>query len=156
MSQSFIVTAREGYHVADEDALHERIVGEGRSDRPRGWRLAERGLELRHVKDPRATRGQARRPTSAVAYVNHGRWVADCPTAGCGGAMLVLKGGEFLCGTCFNAEIGGEYRPIVWPDDAGEIESLLVVRPLPVHMNWRPGETLADLAAENDLLMGGN
>lgn len=70
--------------------------------------------------------------------------------------MLVLKGGEFLCGTCFNAEIGGEYRPIVWPDDAGEIESLLVVRPLPVHMNWRPGETLADLAAENDLLMGGN
>lgn len=156
MPQSFIVTAREGYHVLDEDALHERIVGEARPGRVRGWRLAENGLELRHVKGPRDTRGRQERPAPAVAYVNHGRWVADCPTAGCGGAMLVLNGGEFLCGTCFNAEIGGEYRPIVWPDDAAEIEALLVVRPLPVNMNWRPGETLAMLAAENDLLMGGN
>lgn len=156
MPQAFIVTAREALHVADEDAYHERIVGEGRPGRPRGWRLAERGLELRNVKGPREARGRALRPDPAVAYVNHGRWVADCPTPGCGGAMLVLRGGEFLCGTCFNAEIGGEYRPIEWPADPEAIEALLVVRPLPVHMNWAPGEPLAVLAAENDLLMGGN
>lgn len=156
MPQAFIVTAREGYHVRDEDELHERIVGEQRPGRDRGWRLAERGLELRHVKGPRDTRGARLRPKPAVAYVNHGRWVADCPTPGCGGAMLVLKGGEFLCGTCFNAEIGGEYRPIEWPADPDAIERLLVGRPLAVQMNWTPGETLEVLAAENDLLTGGN
>lgn len=155
MPQAFIVTAREGYHVRDEDALHERIVGEDRPDRPRGWRLAAAGLELRHVKGPRATRGRQGRPAPALAYVNHGRWVADCPSPGCGGAMLVLKGGEFLCGTCFNAAIGGEYRPIEWPAEAAQIEALLIGRPLAVHMNWNPGETLAQLEAENAVMMGG-
>lgn len=84
----------------------------------------------------------------AIAYVNHGRWVADCPT-GCGGAMLVEPDMPFVCGNCFNAELHGKWRAVLWPDDKAGIETELEKRPLPHTANWLPGETVADLRREN-------
>lgn len=84
----------------------------------------------------------------AVAYANHGRWVADCPS-GCGGAMLLEPGAPYLCGHCWNAEIGGRWRRVAWPRARRAIETLLLARPLAHTRNWQPGETLADLRAEN-------
>lgn len=74
------------------------------------------------------------------AYVNHGRWVANCHCLG--GAELVTEGEEFLCGNC------GSVRPVVWPADIEQIEAALARRPT-VNQNWQPGETVQLLAAEN-------
>lgn len=78
---------------------------------------------------------------SVFAYVNHGRWVADCP---CGGAELVTETRPLLCGSC------GMVRRVVWPPDAEDIENLLAVRVDEKTQNWNPGETLAGLAFENE------
>lgn len=83
----------------------------------------------------------------AVAYVNHGRWLADCPF-GCGGAELVREE-WFVCRECLNA--GGAGRvPLVYPteEDVRAIEAALVVRPI-VNRNWCPDESIGRLLAEN-------
>ena len=79
-------------------------------------------------------------PSPVYAYVNHGRWVADCPS--CNGAELVSENQEFLCGTC------GRVSPAVWPDTVTQIEATLNQRPEP-NRNWNPGETVGMLTAEN-------
>lgn len=87
----------------------------------------------------------------AVAYVNEGRWVADCPTPGCGGAMALVRGAAgFLCGACLNVEAGYRYRPLSWPAAAviAGVEAALEARLLPGQANWR-GERVEDLEAEN-------
>ena len=68
----------------------------------------------------------------ARAYMNHGRWVADCPRT-CGYAWD-LKDNEFLvhCGEC------GNVCPVDWPDNAQEIWDELQKRPLPRTRNWFP------------------
>ena len=89
------------------------------------------------------------------AYVNHGRWVADCPECRVG---LQLPRGphqvkvEFVmvgdsCVTC------GAPTRVEMPDDADLIEEALKPRPL-INRNWYPAETVADLLAENLLHMG--
>lgn len=84
----------------------------------------------------------------AVAYVNHGRWVADCPF-GCGGAELAREE-WFICRECLNYGCAGARLALVWPaeEDIGAIEAALVVRPL-IHRNWDPIESLGFLLAEN-------
>lgn len=78
---------------------------------------------------------------SVVAYVNHGRWVADCTDDN--GAELVEPGERFLCGSC------GAEADVVWPDDIPAAEAVLRVRPLS-NRHWYPQrETVSDLAAEN-------
>lgn len=73
------------------------------------------------------------------AYVNHDRWVADCA---CNGAELVTPGHKMLCGSC------GAESEVVFPDAPAEIEALLEKRPT-LNRNWKPGETVDDLQAQN-------
>lgn len=99
----------------------------------------------------------------AVAYLNHGRWVAHCPRPGCtnaegfgridGGPAGGLRADSFEC----RAEIApglhmggcGLRCAVDWPPEVAEIEALVMCRPSPVTRNWQPGETLHDLLKEN-------
>jgi hypothetical protein len=68
----------------------------------------------------------------AEAYVNYGRWVAECPT-GCGSAFA-LEANQAMahCTEC------GNVCPIVWPVQAQEIWDELQKRPMPRTRNWFP------------------
>ena len=78
------------------------------------------------------------------AYVNHGRWVADCPL--CPSAQVVDRGcPEMWCPQC---EPGGWFT-VVFPEDASAIEVVLDMRPRINNRNWVPGETVEDLVREN-------
>jgi len=93
----------------------------------------------------------AKTPALLPAYVNHGRWVVDCP--GCGSGLQLPRGPrrvppEFVqvgdvCVVC------GTPLRVVWPEDPRLIDAALAVRPLPVNRNWVPAEDVADLLAEN-------
>ena len=85
------------------------------------------------------------------AYVNHGRWVVDCPF--CGSAQLASESDRrFFCAGsdgCANHQAGHRFLPVRWPDQAAEIEEILLERPQAVNQNWQPGETLTRLLEEN-------
>ncbi len=104
---------------------------------------------------PRDLRGG---DSHAVAYVNLGRWVADCPAAPCRhpmtgergvGAEYVSPGLPFMCQWCWNADIGDRFREVDFPPDRGTLEAELLRRVEPDNRNWLPGETVADLQIEN-------
>lgn len=101
----------------------------------------------------------AERPTrtasgaGVVAYVNWSRWVADCPTEGCYGALVVsAEDPRFYCPYCFNEPAGNQYLAVSFPDAATRdaIAEQLLARPFEANRNWLPHESVADLAAEND------
>ena len=92
---------------------------------------------------------------TAIAYVNHGRWVADCPTQSCPGAVALLPGVAFLCDSCLNVDCGHRYRPVAWPAHRGRIEEILIERMLLEEANWIPSETVDDLEADDALHMSG-
>lgn len=89
-----------------------------------------------------------------AAYLNWGQWVAHCPRCPnaekrgtCDdGSTGGLDAEVFYCrsshGGC------GLRAGIDWPNEIVKIEQILRVRP-PAFRNWFPGETLADLLAEN-------
>jgi hypothetical protein len=82
-----------------------------------------------------------------VAYANEARWIAECPD--CHSAQLTSAADRrFMCSECANVANGGAWRPVTWPRNFAAIEALLDVRQ-PVNQNWAPGETVADLTAEN-------
>lgn len=84
-----------------------------------------------------------------AAYVSDGRWVVACDA--CPSAQVVDPSDRrFFCVRCFNVTNGGRWRPVGWPDTIAAIEAALEVRPVEGTRNWRPGETLADLQAENE------
>lgn len=85
------------------------------------------------------------------AEINHGTWKAACPSLGCQGAIDLLDGWGFLCPYCLNGGSGLLWR-VAWPEERGAIEALLEARRVPSTRNWRPGESLARLAAENERL----
>jgi hypothetical protein len=81
------------------------------------------------------------------AWVSGGRWIVMCP---CGGAQLAARDDHrFFCVDCLNAQVGGQWRTVRWPDDAEAIEAALLRRPAPETRTWLPTETLSDLLAEN-------
>lgn len=88
----------------------------------------------------------------APARANHGRWIVDCP---CGGAERVATGQAWVVCRDIRRSIAGD-RPcgtklrIVWPDEATAVAIVdtLARRPL-ANQNWEPGETVADLTADN-------
>jgi len=81
------------------------------------------------------------------AYVNWGRWVADCPHCR-GGAMVVSRVDPvFWCVKC--GMRGHPWRSVAFPGNADDIEALLVMRPDMANRNWRPGETVDGLRREN-------
>lgn len=73
----------------------------------------------------------------SLAYVNHGRWIAECPYDACNNALR-LHGGEvtLLC----RSELGGCGREslISWPYDAQGIWDALQRRPRKETRNWFP------------------
>ena len=145
--------------------LHTIAAREGKSvaDVHRHWLRARAAAEF-HIL-PRGD--QAHTPaTPAVAYVNHGRWVADCPSSAagvgcvkcggpCGAAMALLPGEPYLCACCWNPDTGGQPRPVLWPDDATRrgVEAALMVRAHKVYRNWHPVEPLTQLQAETRAIL---
>ena len=97
--------------------------------------------------------GKTKRRTAA--YVNHGRWVINCPGVGCEASMQLSRGArvvalEFVftgpgCVTC------GQPINVVWPDEPGLVDAALAARPKERYRNWHPGETVDDLLGENSL-----
>jgi hypothetical protein len=99
----------------------------------------------------------------AVAYVNWGRWVVECPY-GCGNALTLPPGHPtFFCTD--TAGTGGCHRTadIEWPPNADQIMAALAKRPAPKHRNWFPaghplavraeiphGQTVHELDEETD------
>jgi hypothetical protein len=106
--------------------------------------------EHRQVVDRQSAIARAReftideRPDVVPAYVNHGRWLADCPH--CRGGMVVHP--QWPDARCLDC--GAVYAAIAWPppDDFARIEDLLVVRPM-VKQNWYPAEPIEFLEHEN-------
>lgn len=85
---------------------------------------------------------------STAAYVNHGRWLADCPA--CGRAQLQSYDDHRLyCPACDNGG-SGSWARVVWPANAAALEAVLLQRPVPDTRNWTPGETLEALRVENE------
>jgi hypothetical protein len=88
----------------------------------------------------------------AVAYVNHGRWVADCPASTCTGAELVDPDEpRFYCLSCYNAAFDGRWLPVRFPPEPERkaIERALLDRPRARNRNWFPGETVEQLEEEH-------
>ncbi len=82
-----------------------------------------------------------RKGEAVVAYINLGRWVADCA---CNGGELVTPGEIMLCGSC------GRTHTVTFPGPKtkAKIEAVLGRRD-PVFQNWLIGETVDELEAEN-------
>jgi DNA-directed RNA polymerase subunit M/transcription elongation factor TFIIS len=88
----------------------------------------------------------------ADAYINHGRWVIDCPN--CNGGIRadrddngnpVSTGGEVICGNCKH-----KYK-VKFPGDKEQAEAVMHHRPVE-NQNWHPdNESLSDLKSENAL-----
>lgn len=102
-------------------------------DTPAVSTRVQRHLQKRGIK-PQEGDGQV------LAYVNHGRWVADCP---CGGAELITENKPLLCGSC------GHVREVVWPVKVSQIEQALEDRRRVENQNWQPGEPVELLIVEN-------
>jgi hypothetical protein len=98
--------------------------------------------------------------TAAVAVVNSGRWIAECPREHCANAVrLEPKQTAFHCGGGDGCRLVAE---VLWPPDADEIDDVLSRRPVPGTRNWAPaghrqaiadgfpdGQSVSDLLDEN-------
>ncbi|MHA2062934.1 MAG: hypothetical protein ACXABY_00990 [Candidatus Thorarchaeota archaeon] len=89
------------------------------------------------------------------AYLNHGRWIADCPLMHegqpCMGAECVTEDDPvFFCLSCGNQHVGGDFIKVVFPKkkDRDKVELSLAERPESLR-NWIPGETPKKIAKEN-------
>jgi hypothetical protein len=107
-------------------------------------RASETAVAAR-FKQQAAKRGQPITPAvrPAKAYVNWGRWVADCE---CGASMAVhVDWADARCTDCLTVYM------VLWPghETRAVIEALLLARPVLATRNWIQTETLADLVAEN-------
>lgn len=81
-------------------------------------------------------------PTPRLARVDLGRWIIDCD---CGAGNAVHPDWSLsACPAC-----GAIHRAIVFPPDRATIETVLDERAGPPQKFWKPGETVADLVAEN-------
>jgi ribosomal protein L37AE/L43A len=108
-----------------------------------------KALRAETMPPPPPSRVDRRKAHAAVAYVNHGRWVARCPF--CPSAQLVDPDDpRWFCARCENAFVDGAYTTVRFPGDVADVEAALCVRPNERNRNWLPGETAADLRAESD------
>lgn len=78
------------------------------------------------------------------AYVNWGRWVAECPRPYCGNATELQANQPVF--QCIGQDGCGMVASIEWPDNAQEIWDALLKRPVKRTRNWIPiGHHYADL-----------
>lgn len=83
---------------------------------------------------------------SVPAEVNQGRWVVQCPDLDCPCAILASDTDRrFVCPYC-----GAGVFAVDWPADHAAIEASLLERPVKDTRNWTAGESVDDLAAENE------
>lgn len=99
---------------------------------------------------------------TVTAYLNHGRWVGECPN--CPNAEIVIPGSPFIC-TAEHPLVrrgGGDQKAqailaaiamnqayeVIFPEDKALIEKLNSKRK-EQNRNWKPGESVKDLVAEN-------
>lgn len=101
-----------------------------------------REAQARHGKIGGKARGKI------TAYINHNRWVADCPNCGAGIGLLP-DAGQAVCLEC------GERYSVTWPKEREAIEAVLLERRR-VNRHWYPGETIDDLRRENEAHAGGD
>ncbi len=80
------------------------------------------------------------------AYVNHGRWLWDCPRCAAAQCCTPYDPRAF-CADCLNG--GDGWYPVLWPAEQHAIETLLERRSLDDQRNWALGETVAQLQSEN-------
>jgi hypothetical protein len=82
------------------------------------------------------------------AFVNHGRWIAQCE---CGGAEVVdPEDPFFLCLSCLNAEFKERMRLVRFPAGRGLVEAALMARKDPRTRNWAVGEPVERLREETE------
>ena len=85
------------------------------------------------------------------AYLNHGRWVVDCPAEDC---EAVLFADRTTCecrdvSVCEHSNVPcGVPLRVVFPTNRVDIDRLLGSRPRR-NRNWIPSESVAALKAEN-------
>jgi hypothetical protein len=121
-------------------------------------KFGERSL-LEHSQIHPSSVGDITPPAPGVALgivvearVSGGRWIADCPTVGCGGAEYVHTDELLLfCCECRNAQVGHQPILVVVPaaKTRAQIEAYLAARPAPATRNWYPAETVKQLRDEN-------
>lgn len=88
-----------------------------------------------------------------VPFVNEGRWCVLCPNNQTHAILACEETPLFFCPYDFNIWNGGRPVRIVWPEEAEEVERLLLERSDPVNMNYFPGEeTPVILLAENKFM----
>lgn len=87
-------------------------------------------------------------------YLNQGRWVIDCPSLNCGGALKVLPWQALTVCDCADREFCqhgptcGCIIQLEWPADRRQIERIVSHRPIS-NRNWYPWETVDKLLEEN-------
>ena len=87
--------------------------------------------------------------TTVYAHVNHGRWSVRCPW--CNSSQNASRDDHrFFCVECGNAAVSGQWVTVVWPNEVAAIEEVLSKRPDVKNHNWLPGESVADLVADNN------
>jgi len=85
---------------------------------------------------------------SVKAYINWGRWVADCPD--CNGAEIVSKAEKKLwCLSCNNVYNDGKCYSVTFPKNTEAIEKIILARPNLENRNWEVGETVTELKKQN-------
>jgi|ETNmetMinimDraft_23_1059889.scaffolds.fasta_scaffold120158_2 hypothetical protein len=95
----------------------------------------------------------AEKVAAVQAYINHGRWVIECPD--CNGAQIASEEERrFWCLGCGNASVNFAWRHVRMPRERADIEAVLLRRPAArsdkaITRNWLPGETLRELEMEN-------
>jgi len=92
----------------------------------------------------------------AHPYVSWGLWLADCPRAGFGCPNAEHYGPHPISGhvgglteTGFRCNHCTLECPVEWPADRDAIGRILNMRPVPATRNWRLGEPVQHLVAEN-------
>ena len=89
---------------------------------------------------------------TATAMLLRNCWIAQCPW--CAGQEGIWRPTAaepdwFYCCGCGNRATAGERITLAWQRDALAVERIVHARPLAHTRGWLPGETLADLRAEN-------
>lgn len=88
---------------------------------------------------------------TVAAYINHGRWVADCGNPHCHNARALAYGQNFLCVDDVHGDACGFAFDVRWPapEEATRICAILAYRPDRSTRNWLPGESATVLLIEN-------
>lgn len=76
------------------------------------------------------------------AWVCRSDWRVDCDV--CGDNLATEPGQPFFCPNCLNASNDNRARPVIWPDNRGEIEAILSRRIIPSTRNWQAFQCARD------------